>query len=208
MSIDIIQSAAQHAEAVLGSERFRYVCAVVANAKLLGEEVEAEGTYRVALDALTLAAYFHDLSTASGAFHNHHIQSAAMAVEFLQQLDAPVPLIVQVEQAILLHTTAIPREKRTVASLEGQILYDADQLGRLSGLAVTTALLEYGAHHPEHTITGEGLVSMLRHIEARFVELYQSLHTAPARRLAQDKFNRTVAFLDGVIEHLWHVTSV
>jgi len=92
--------------------------------------------------------------------------------------------------------------------IEGRILYDADKLGRLSGLAVVTSLIEFGARYPNRAVTGDVLAAMLRHIEERFVELYQSLNTAPAREMAQEKFGRTLAFLDGVIEHLSDATPV
>ncbi len=52
------------------------------------------------------------------------------------------------------------------------------------------------------------LAAMLRHIEERFIELYQSLNTEPARIVAREKFNSTIAFLDGVIEHLNDATPV
>ena len=45
-------------------------------------------------------------------------------------------------------------------------------------------------------------------MEESFIELYQSLNTAPAREMAQEKFRRTLAFLDGVIEHVSEATSV
>jgi hypothetical protein len=57
-------------------------------------------------------------------------------------------------------------------------------------------------------VTGEVLANILRHIEERFIELYQSLNTEPARELAREKFNQSVAFLDGVIEHVSDATPV
>jgi hypothetical protein len=62
--------------------------------------------------------------------------------------------------------------------------------------------------YPNRTLTGEVLAAILRHVEERFIELYQSLNTAPARAMARAKFNNTVAFLDGVIEHLSDATPV
>ena len=52
------------------------------------------------------------------------------------------------------------------------------------------------------------MTAILRHIEERFVDLYQSLNTVPARDLAKEKFGNTLAFLDGVIEHLSDATPV
>jgi HD superfamily phosphodiesterase len=209
MDTEIVQSVAHYTEEVLGQEGFRYVSTVVANCKMLALELEAQDTI-VSLDsdALTLAAYLHDISTAQYGFQDHQVQSAAMAVEFLQGLALPAEQIKKVEQIILVHADAVPSDRQQQAPLEGLILYDADKLGRLSGLAVVTSLIEFGARYPNRAVTGEVLAAILRHIEERFIELYQSLHTAPAREIAHEKFNSTLAFLDGVIEHLSDATPV
>lgn len=209
MDTDVVHSVAHYTEEVLGQEGFRYVSAVVANCKLLSLELEAEdSTSTLDGDALTIAAYLHDISTAQHGFQDHQVQSAAMAVDFLQTLALPAEQIKKVEQIILAHADAVVSEKQQEAPLEGLILYDADKLGRLSGLAVVTSLIEFGARYPNRAVTGEVLAAILRHIEERFIELYQSLHTAPARELAHEKFNVTIAFLDGVIEHLSDATPV
>jgi HD superfamily phosphodiesterase len=218
-TVEIVPIVAQHVEEVLGTEKFRYVSAVVANCKMLALQLEEQtqdqddGTEEandeaIDMEALIVAAYFHDISTAEHDFHDHHRTSAQMAVAFLHPLDMPEERIQKVELAILAHTTMIPSEQRESVLIEGRILYDADQLGRLSGLSVVTSLIEFGARYPKRAITSDILAAILRHIEERFVELYQSLNTAPARAMAQEKFNNTLAFLDGVIEHLSDSTPV
>src|SRR6266702_2501846 len=107
-----------------------------------------------------------------------------------------------------LHANQLPAEQRESISLEALILYDADKLGRLSGLAIITSLIELGSRYPNRPVTGEVLAAVLRHIEERFVVLYQSLNTTPAREVAKTKFGYTLAFLDGVIEHLTDATPV
>ena len=77
-----------------------------------------------------------------------------------------------------------------------------------SCVAVVTSLIEFGARYPNQAVTGEVLAAILRHIEERFIELYQGLHTEPAHTMTRDKFNRSLAFLDGVIEHLSDATPV
>ncbi len=212
METGLLHAVAQYAEEVLGNEGFRYTCAVVANCKLLVVELEGqEGAWDIALldrEALTIAAYLHDISTVAYGFQDHHVKSAEMAVTFLREHLASDVCIMHVEQAILTHTNSQPSEQQTTGSLGGRILYDADKLGRLSGLAVVTSLIEFGARYPNRAITGEVLSAILRHIEERFVDLYQSLNTEPARALAREKFGQTLAFLDGVIEHLSDATPV
>ena len=210
METGVVPTVAQHAEEVMGKEGLRYVSAVVANCKMLALELEAQEDNLEPIDteALIIAAYLHDISTVTHGFHEHHLKSAEMAVEFLRKLDMPSERISKVEQAILAHMTVFSLEQRESTSIEGRILYDADKLGRLSGLAVVTSLIEFGARYPNRAVTGDVLVAILRHIEERFVELYQSLNTAPAREMARVKFGYTLAFLDGIIEHLSDATPV
>jgi len=216
MEIGVVPIVAQHVRSLLGKERFRYVSAVVANCKMLALELDMweeekgddDPRENIDLEALIIAAYLHEISTAAHGFHEHQLKSAEMAVEFLSGLDIPVERVEKVKQAILAHTTVNAAEGRANASIEGRILYDADKLGRLSGLAVVTSLVEFGARYPDRAVTGDVLAAILQHIEERFVELYQSLNTAPAREIAQVKFGNTLAFLDGVIEHLAESTPV
>ncbi len=207
---EVVQAVADRAEKVLGKEGFQYVSAVVANCKMLVAELEGWGEDISALDmdALVIAAYLHNISTVEYGFHNHHLKSAEMAVEFLGELGMPAERIEKVEQAILTHTQAVAAQGRESFPLEGRVLYDADKLGRLSGLAVVTSLIEFGARYSNRDVNAEILAAVLRHIEERFVDLYQSLHTAPARDMAKEKFGNALAFLDGVIEHLSDSTPV
>ncbi len=212
METELLQAVVQYAEEVLGPEGYRYTCAVVANCKMLMVEMElqeseweSDGLHH---DALTIAAYLHDISAVTYGFQDHQVKSAEMAVAFLRKHEASEECIRHVEQAILTHTIVVSPDLSTPLPLEGRILYDADKLGRLSGLAVVTSLIEFGARYPNRAITGDVLAAILRHIEERFVELYQSLNTEPARAMAREKFGRTLAFLDGVIEHLSDATPV
>jgi HD superfamily phosphodiesterase len=210
MDTDIVQAVARYTEDVLGEEGFRYVSAVVANCKMLAWELEAqeEEAPSIHMEALVIAGYLHDISTTQQGVKDNQQKSAEMAVEFLRELDASEEYIKKVEQTILRHTSASSAQKDESMPIEALILYDADKLGRLSGLAVVTSLIEFGARYPNRSVTGEVLAAILHHIEERFIDLYQSLNTNPAREMARDKFNRTLAFLDGVIEHLSDATPV
>lgn len=210
MDTDIVQAVARYAEEVLGEEGFRYVSAVVANCKMLAWELEAqeEEAPSVHMEALVIAGYLHDISAAQQGLKDNPQQSAEMAADFLRELDAPEECIKKVEQTVMSYASAGATEKSESMPIEALILYDADKLGRLSGLAVVTSLIEFGARYPNRSVSGEVLAAILRHIEERFIDLYQSLNTNPAREMARDKFNRTLAFLDGVIEHLSDATPV
>lgn len=212
MDTNVVQAVARYAEEVMGGEGFRYVSAVVANCKMLASELESpeegEASSPIDTDALVVASYLHDISTVEHGFQDHQVKSAEMAVTFLGDLDVSAEQIQKVEQAILTHTVVSTGEQHEEQLTEGRVLYDADKLGRLSGLAVVTSLIEFGARYPNRAVTGEVLAAILRHVEERFIELYQSLNTSPAREMAREKFNNTLSFLDGVIEHLNDATPV
>ena len=206
----IVQAVANHAEKVLGKEGYNYTCAVVANCRMLAVELE-DGNEKIRplnMNALIIAAYLHNISTVEFGFSDHHVKSAEMAVVFLHTLDAPEQLTSHVERIILDHTNAVASEAGDAIPFEGRILYDADKIGRLSGLAVVTSLIEFGARYPNRAVNAEILAAILRHIEERFIDLYQSLNTVPAQHLAKEKFGNSLAFLDGVIEHLSDATPV
>ena len=209
MDTDVVQAVAHYVEKTMGREAFRYVSAVVANCKMLAAQLEMQEDDPVALDtdALVIAAYLHDISTVAHGFQDHQIKSSELAADFLRDCDMSEDRIARVQKAILTHTTMTLQQDRGRIT-EGQVLYDADKLGRLSGLAIVTSLIEFGVRYPHQAVTGEVLTALLRHIEERFIELYQSLYTAPAREMAREKFHSALAFLDGVIEHLSDATPV
>ncbi len=210
MESEVVQAVAEYTESVMGQEGFRYISAVVATCKMLALELEGAGEEKAALhmDALVISAYLHNISTIEFGFQDHQVKSAQMAVEFLHEIQADEKLVSAVEEIIKAHTTVLPPEERETLPLEARIIYDADKLGRLSGLAVVTSLIEFGARYPNRAVNGEVLCAILRHIEERFVDLFQSLNTAPAREMAREKFGNTLAFLDGVIEHLSDATPI
>lgn len=210
MESEVVQAVAKYAESVMGQEGFRYISAVVATCKMLALELEGMDaeTNQINMDVLVISAYLHNISTIEFGFQDHQIKSAEMAVEFLRELQAADELVSATEKTLLAHTTVLPPEERASLPLEARIIYDADKLGRLSGLAVVTSLIEFGARYPNRAVNGEVLSAILRHIEERFVDLFQSLNTDPAREMARIKFGNTLAFLDGVIEHLNDATPI
>jgi HD superfamily phosphodiesterase len=193
-----LQEAIRHyVEEMLGTEGLIYASKVVANCKMLGVDQET-----VDMDALVMAAYLHDISTGVYGKQEHNKRSAEMAAAFLGEWEVPPEQVDRVRRAILVHSFAATPAERERVPIEGQILYDADKIGRLGGLAVITALIELGAKYPERSFSDEALAVVLHHIEERYVELFQSLYTDAAKELCREKFGRTLAFLDGVLEQL------
>ncbi|SRR5258708_4226999 len=216
MESEVVQAVAEYAESVLGKEGFRYTSAVVATCKMLALQLEGQedgtenedGASDLNMDALVISAYLHNISTIEFGFQDHHVKSAEMALTFLREHEVEVEDLTRVEKILLAHTTVLPSEERATLPLEARIIYDADKLGRLSGLAIVTSLIEFGARYPNRPVNGEVLTAILRHIEERFVDLFQSLNTIPAREMAREKFGNALAFLDGVIEHLSDATPI
>ena len=225
-AIGVVQKVAQYAEEILGEEGFRYTSAIVASCRMLAVQqtdyqLESErdtdnadnktsesSNETIDMDALVIAGYLHDISTVAHGYNDHQRESARMAVQLLQQQQFPPERIQCVEQAILHHETSASSEQHVPVPVEARILYDADRLGRLSGLSVVTSLIEFGARYPDRPMTSEMLATILHHIEERFIDQYQSLYTEAAREMARDKFGKTIDFLDGVIEHLSDATPV
>lgn len=197
MEPELQDAIAQYVQEMLGPEGLIYASTTVANCKMLA--VDQEG---VDQDALVMAAYLHDISTGVYGKEEHHRRSAEMAAAFLREWGVPAERVACVQAAIMVHSFAAPAEERDLVPIEGQILYDADKISRLGGLAVITSLIELGAKYPDRTFTNEALSAILHHIEERYVELFQSLYTDTAKELCREKFGRTLAFLDGVLEQL------
>ncbi len=187
----------QYVQEMLGPEGLLDASKTVANCKMLA--VDQQG---VDQDALVMAAYLHDISTGVYGKEEHHRRSAEMAAAFLREWGVPAERVAAVQTAIMVHSFAAPAEERDLVPIEGQILYDADKISRLGGLAIVTSLIELGAKYPDRTFTNEALSAILHHIEERYVELFQSLYTDTAKELCREKFGRTLAFLDGVLEGL------
>ena len=193
-----LQEAIRHyVEEMVGTDGLVYASKIVANCKMLA--VDQEG---VDLDALVMAAYLHNVSAGVYGKQEHNKRSAEMAAAFLAEWEVAPAQVERARKAILVHSFVAPIEERLRVPIEGQILYDADKIGRLGGLAVITALIELGAKYPERTFSDESLSIVLHHIEERYVELFQSLYTDAAKDLCREKFGHTLAFLDGVLEQL------
>jgi HD superfamily phosphodiesterase len=197
MEPELQDAITQYVQEMLGPEGLMYASTIVANCKMLA--VDQEG---VDQEALVMAAYMHDISTGVYGKEEHHRRSGEMAAAFLQEWGVPAERVACVQAAIMVHSFAAPAEERDLVPIEGQILYDADKISRLGGLAVVTSLIELGAKYPDRTFTNEALSAILHHIEERYVDLFQSLYTDTAKELCRDKFGRTLAFLDGVLEQL------
>ena len=74
MESDVMQTVAEYVEQTLGRESYQFICAVVANCKMLALELDDEEVSQLDMDALVMAAYLHNISTVAYGYQNHHIK--------------------------------------------------------------------------------------------------------------------------------------
>lgn len=162
-------------EQVSFNYRWEHVTAVVTLAMRLAELTGADA------DTVEAAAWLHDVCKFTDG-ENHPQAGAAYAREFLPTTDFPFPKIDAVAAAIADHMGLWRKEPLTV--LESQVLWDADKLAKI-GL---TAVFHW---------TGGALAGDRMHTLERLVHRAQandwlpntvaSMHTAPARRAAEQR---------------------
>ncbi|HET7011525.1 MAG TPA: HD domain-containing protein [Anaerolineales bacterium] len=182
---------------------FDHVLRVLALAERLGNELRAD------LDVLRAAALLHDASGAApgeGSTRSHHEQaSAEFARQVLENEAWPEPRIRAVEHCIRSHRY---RSREAPATLEAEILFDADKLDVVGAFGVARTIayaMQAGepifaepsevflrqnrsAPNEPHSAYHEYLFK-LRHVAGR-------LHTRPARRWARRRERVLTAFFE------------
>ena len=162
------------------------------------------------LDIVRAAALLHDaVGSAPGVDteeqrHNHHGSSAKFAAHILQLEDWPEERIQAVQHCILAHRFRFTTERP--GTLEAKVLYDADKLDVLGALGVArTIAFAALAGQPFYTkpsqqfldtgkeIPGEAHSSYHEYLY-KLIKIKDSLHTATAQKIAEDRHEFLVAF--------------
>lgn len=122
-----------------------HILSVVKHSLTLGKKLKAD------LEVLELSAYLHDYSSIYNFkfASEHHIHSAKMAGEMLNDFNYPEDKIERIKQCILCHRGSKPRDKKF---LEDKILSSADAMSHFTELA-DMMYLTYGVHE-YNTIEG------------------------------------------------------
>ena len=130
------------------------------------------------LEVIEAAAWLHDVAKEAG--RDHPRLGAVFAREFLPKTDFPPEKIERVARTIEDHM-GLWREE-PLASLESQVLWDADKLAKL-GLTAAFHWLG-GDLAGRDSQTTEMLIARARDVDWQ-EKTVASMHTAPARRAAE-----------------------
>jgi len=190
----ILEQAAAHAKRVYPAGDFPHIMEVVAYAQQLAQRTGADE------EIVTLAAYFHDISSASMGPQEHNIRSAQMARDWLEQLDYPEARVERVAAAIAAHMRPVTGTERDSLPLECRILYDADKISRAQGLGIVGALVRLGEQVPWEKLSYGQLAAAVRMGRDATEQAYSSLYTDAARELAGPGHQCALAFCDSLLQ--------
>ncbi|HHY54465.1 MAG TPA: HD domain-containing protein [Chloroflexi bacterium] len=167
------------------NHRWEHVQRVVQMALWLADNTGADR------DIVEAAAWLHDICKHEP---NHGKAGAAMAQSILRKTDFPPDKIAVVVDAIARHVGLTrPPDAAPMEPLEAAVLWDADKLTKLgvSVLAYNLSLRQF-----------DGMTLTERHAELNkftrkvLSKTVVSMNTAPARQLAEARYQAMVAFLD------------
>lgn len=192
--VDIVAEAAAHARATYPTGDWPHIAEVVAYAQELAERTGADA------EIVALAAYFHDISRATLGPAEHHVQSAAMARQWLSERGYPAEGVEHVAAAIVAHMLPVSGPDSDSVPIEGRILYDADKISRTQGVALLGGLARLGGEVSWEKLGYEQLARVIRQARRVTEETFASLYTAAARELAGPGYRRAIAFCDGLLE--------
>jgi uncharacterized protein len=170
--------------------RWEHITAVVNASHKLAELTGADA------EIVEAAAWLHDI--AKNAKDQHPIEGAKFARDFLPDTDFPAHKIEAVASAIEDHM-GLWRENGPLANLESQVLWDADKLTKI-GLTAAIHLMGNDLTSLKRRDTLE-LIVRWRSMEWR-EKTVASMHTEPARRAAQERFDAYNRLVDE-LEREW-----
>lgn len=169
--------------------RWEHITAVYNAAMKLAEQTGADR------EIVEAAVWLHDI--AKDARDRHPIEGAKFARAFLPQTDFPPEKIEAVATAIEDHMGLWRDEP--LHALESQVLWDADKLTKI-GLTAAVHWVSNDLSSRKQRDT-EKLIARWRSQEWREKSV-ASMHTAPARRAAQQRFEAYNRFVDE-LEREW-----
>ena len=175
-----------------GCHDFDHTRRVVRNAMKLCDELPAADR-----ELVRFAALLHDVARADedrgkGKI-DHAERGAAMVPGLLAPFGLPQDWVVRAAQAVLTHRY---RDDRKPASLEAEIVYDADKLDSLGAVGIGRAFLFAGKqnarlHNRRETALAAAAYSRedtaYREYLVKLSKLPEAVITAPARRIARER---------------------
>lgn len=142
-------------------------------------------------DTVEAAAWLHDICKREP---NHGKAGAVAAQEILRNTDFPPNKIATVADAIARHVGLTRKPGATpMTPLEAAVLWDADKLTKLgvSALAYNLSLRQF-----DGMTLAERCAELAHFTRTVLVKTVASMNTAPARALAEARYQAMVAFLE------------
>ena len=134
---------------------------------------------------LDLAAIFHDIDYSDPEFHTAN--SIRLAEEFLVSMNYEIADIQKVKSIMRAHNT--PESCKKEALLEGQMLYDADKMSRLTPEGFVKSML-YRIMHGKMTIP-EAMVDAKKKTRS----IYASLNFGYSQKMVEEDYNEVKRIL-------------
>ena len=188
-------------ERASGCHDFDHTLRVLRNAELLAKELPAAD-----LRIVRLAALLHDFARPEEMAAKGKLCHAVLGAELVRPLLAEAGFepetVDRVSQAVLTHRY---RAHRIPATLEAQIVYDADKLDSLGAVGIGRAFLFAGREHARlHNTREEALGSAeysredtaYREYLVKLSKLPGCMLTAPGRRIAGERAGFMHEFFD------------
>ena len=188
-------------ERASGCHDFDHTLRVLRNAELLAKELPAAD-----LRIVRLAALLHDFARPEEMAAKGKLCHAVLGAELVRPLLAEAGFepetVDRVSQAVLTHRY---RANRIPATLEAQIVYDADKLDSLGAVGIGRAFLFAGREHARlHNTREEALGSAeysredtaYRAYLVKLSKLPGCMLTAPGRRIAGERAGFMHEFFD------------
>lgn len=186
-----IREIRDHMHAVLsrpGSHGPDHTERVTALCERIGREEHADRA------VLIPAALLHDIARPLEKEQGlpHELEGARMAEEILVSLQYDASRIPQIAAAIRTHRY---RSARRPATLEAQILSDADKLDALGAIGIARTFMRAGEH-------GGSIHDGIDHFHDKLLKLPDLMYTDTARRIARERHAFLVRFLEILKEEM------
>jgi uncharacterized protein len=175
----VYQETQQNSNALGPSFYQEHLDVVSTYGKQLAEQLNAN------MEIVELSAYLHDISAVQdfSTLPNHAAASAEIGKDFLKQHGYPADLVIQVQQAILAHSTPLPiGEGRP----EAVCLSNADAMSQITNPVYWL----YFAFSIRRLDFEQGRAWLMERVETNWGKLIQ-----PAKELIETKYNEAVRWL-------------
>jgi len=160
------------------------------------------------LEVVEAAALLHDIARAMedrGDISDHAEEGARIAQPLLEVSGFPKEKIKPVCRCIQVHRF---RDGMAAESLEAKVLQDADRLDVIGAIGIARLFTRSGWENvpihdpmipPKERYDGTSLTSV-NHIYEKVLRIRETLHTASARRVAEDRHRFVEQFLERLLK--------